>query len=75
MILENMSDMVWYLEKKFTSSVFEATAKPLEKFGDVVKFEVTWTATNPENENDKGFIWCTTTARTAAVPFSKKSKK
>lgn len=71
MILENMNDMVWYLEKKFSSDSYEASAKPVEDFQEVVKFEIVWTPKKEGLPSDTAFMWCNTKARTAAVPFRK----
>lgn len=69
MILENMNDMVWYVEKKFSSDAYEAIVKPTEDFKDVVKLEVTFLPKKPGLPIDTAFIWCNTKAHTAGAPL------
>ena len=72
MELTTTQEMAAYLEEKFSSLSYKATAETQESFGPVVKFYITWTPLFPEGDTIKGPMWVAPNGYTAAVPFNTK---
>ena len=76
MELHNLEEMTAYVENKFgpEGAVYRCTARPLDPFGPVVKYHITWTPkeASPYREVIEGPMWVSPTRYTAAVPFSAK---
>lgn len=67
--LKNLEDMKSYIEEKFTSEVFEATATTEDPFGEQVRWHIEWTPKGPAYEACSGSIWASPDGFTSAVPF------
>ena len=74
MELTTLEEMTAYVEEKFTGDLYDCTARPLDPFGPVVKYHITWTPkeASPYREVIEGPMWVSPTRYTAAVPFSAK---
>ena len=72
MELKNLEEMTAYVENKFGSLSYKCTARPLDTFGPVVKYHITWTPANAQMDTIEGPMWVAPNGYTAAVPFSAK---
>lgn len=70
--LKSIEEMTAYVEEKFTSLQYKATAVPQDTFGPVVKYRITWTPTHPQGDTIEGPMWVAPNGYTAMVPFSAK---
>jgi hypothetical protein len=76
MELHTLEEMTAYVENKFgpEGAVYRCTARPLDPFGPVVKYHITWTPseTRTDLEVIEGPMWVGPNGYTAAVPFTAK---
>jgi hypothetical protein len=74
MELKNLEEMTAYVENKFggEGAIYKCTARPLDPFGPVVKYHITWTPREDSKYTDtiEGPMWVAPTGYTAAVPFT-----
>lgn len=69
--LKSIEEMTAYVEAKFTSPLYKATAEPQDAFGPSVKYIITWTPVAPQTDSIVGPMWVSPYGYTAAVPFTK----
>lgn len=68
--LTNLEEMTAYVEEKFSGTTYKATAVPVDPFGPVVRYKITWTPYNPQIETIADCpMWVGPSGYTAAVPF------